>query len=186
MTWSVSALINLPQKWAEQWRHFLGCRKSLFKICICLTELDLKLYFLTKAILQILWHRWWTKSSSMSIPPEDHHRSIGKGLQKWSILACSRQNVPGRSINFSYSFSLIRSFVFCTGCNWFWSSQLWIKFLNLSWKVKIYLLTWRRKLRYRDPPPPLKNLKKKLLTFALLEKTKKEKKNICLGISLIS
>ena len=97
-------------------------------------------------------------------------------------MACSRQNVPGRSINFSYSFSLIRSFVFCTGCNWFWSSQLRIKFLNLSWKVKIYLLTWRRKLRYRDPPPPLT----KLLIFALLEKGKRKKKNICLGISLIS
>ena len=127
MTWSVSALIKLPQKWAGQWRHFLGCRKSLFKICICLTELDLKLYFLTKAILQY-----------RDMDDEQNHHlwafhlkiTIGKDLQKWSVLACGGQNVPGRSINFSYSLSLalslslISSFVLCTGCNWFWRSQL--------------------------------------------------------------
>ena len=118
----------------------------------------------------------------MSIPPEDHHRQRLTEVKRIGLQQAERARKVYKFLILILSHSL-----FC----FLYRLQL---ILELSAQDKVFELIMEgenlpsyleQEIKVqRSPPPPLT----KLLIFALLEKgkRKKEKKNICLGISLIS
>ena len=117
----------------------------------------------------------------MSIPPEDHYRQRLTEVKCIGLQWAERARKVYKFLILTLSCSLTLShwlFCFIYRLQLILELSVQIKFLNLSWKVKICLFTWRRKLRYRDklhpPPTPHIHTQKNYLFLCYLKKEKEK------------